>query len=103
MKENLDLLENKEDSDGFCGESRMRIFNLLGKVNPWGLQWRSEDETSLDPCWGIRETLEISTGNQTKENLDLLENKEDSDGFFRELRMRIFNLLGKFESLGTSS
>ena len=56
-----------------------------------------EDETSLDPFWGIRETLEISTGNQTKENLDLLENKEDSDGFCGE--MRIFNLLGELKIL----
>ena len=42
---------------------------------------------------GNRGNLTISTGDQTKENLDLLENKEDSDGFYRELRMRIFILL----------
>ena len=51
---------------------------------------------------GNKETLVISTGDRTKENLDLLENKEDSDGLCRELRMRILNLLGKSESLGTS-
>ena len=51
---------------------------------------------------GNKETLVISTGDRTKENLDLLENKEDYDGFCGELRMRIFNLPGEFESLGTS-
>ena len=33
---------------------------------------------------GNRETLKTSTGDQTKENLDLLENKENSDGFCGE-------------------
>ena len=39
-----------------------------------------------------------STGDYTKEILDLLENKEDSDDFCRELRMRIFILLGNNEN-----
>ena len=43
---------------------------------------------------GNMEHSNDSTGDQTKENLDLLENKEDSDGFCGELRMRNFSLLG---------
>ena len=46
---------------------------------------------------GNKETLVISTGDRTKENLDLLENKEGSDGSCGELRMRIFNMLGSGE------
>ena len=44
MEENLDLLENKEDFDGFCRELRMRNFDLLGKLKPWGLHWSNEKE-----------------------------------------------------------
>ena len=43
-EKHLDLMENKEDSDGFCGELRMKNFDLLGKLKPWGLHWRSENE-----------------------------------------------------------
>ena len=41
-----------------------------------------------------------STGDHTKENLDLLENKENSDDFYGELRMRIFILLRSNENFG---
>ena len=51
---------------------------------------------------GNPENLMTSTGGYTKEILDLLENKEDSDEFFGELRMRIFNLLGSNKTLVTS-
>ena len=75
-----------------------------------------EDEKSFD-CWGLTKNPDFSGDgkmriltrlenrensgdlyrDQAKENLDLLENKEGSDGSCGELRMRIFNMLGSGE------
>ena len=78
MKENLDLLENKEDSDGFCGELRMRNFDFLGKLKPWGF-----------------------TGEVRMRIFDLQEIR-NSDKFMLGVMkaLRIFNLLGDEELCG---
>ena len=86
-KENLDLLENKEDSNGFCGELRMRNFDLLGKLNPWGVM-----RMTIFDLQGIENSDKFMLGSY-----------EDSNNLTGESGVRIFNLLGEFEFLGTSS
>ena len=99
--------------DSFCGDVRILhdfpgdigilqvcLRNLFGESRDFWRLWLGITPWESLLGWGIGKTLAISTGDQTKENLDLLENKEGSDGFYRELRMRIFILLrsGEWES-----
>ena len=87
-KENLDLLENKEGSDGFCRELRMRIFILMGYLNPWGLH-AGESRMRIFDLQRIKNSYKLMLGSD-----------EDSDNFTRELRMRIFILLKNENSVG---
>ena len=75
-------LFEKEKSLDHCW--RLKILSDL-----WGLTRALTTSTGNENpswlSWEIRKTLVISTGDQTKENLDFLENKEGSDGFCEEL------------------
>ena len=70
----LTRLGNRENSDDFCGELRMRIFNLMGNLNPWGLHAEESrmkifylqgiKKILTSPCWGAMKTLATSLGNK---------------------------------------